>query len=377
MSPRKQVPVSELPESRWNGLYKVAGTAALLMAILIAVQIIVYFLWPPPTTALGTFILFQGNTLLGFLALGLLSVIAVILQIPIVLALYIAQRKTNEPFMLLAAVLGFIGIFSLISSNPAVSLKFLSGQYAVSASDAQRAIYLAAGEAILAAGRGTAYHVSFLLGCAALVIISIVMLKGKRFSQTTALIGILASIFALGLYVPKFGIFIQLLSALFLWVWYFLVGRQLFKLGRDISDEKTNKNRTFKFLSWRKMSRGLIRWVFRHMSFAIPVKRLRETGTLMAFHHPQPSYPLHILLAAKRPYSSFMDLPITDTTFMRELILTVQSLVTEFKLEKSGYRLITNGGIYQDIPQLHFHLISDEETPVQLDIREKQILSTT
>jgi len=124
------------------------------------------------------------------------------------------------------------------------------------------------------------------------------------------------------------------------------------------------------------MGKNLIRWMFRHMSFAIPVRRLRETKTLMAFHHPQPSYPLHILLTAKRSYSSFMDLPITDTTFLRELTLTVQSLVREFKLEESGYRLITNGGVYQDIPQLHFHLISDEETPSRQDVQPKPVPST-
>ncbi|MEZ4510613.1 MAG: hypothetical protein R3C62_01950 [Chloroflexota bacterium] len=37
------------------------------------------------------------------------------------------------------------------------------------------------------------------------------------------------------------------------------------------------------------------------MSFLIPVQRLRETATLLAFHHPKPSYPLHILLVPKRP----------------------------------------------------------------------------
>jgi diadenosine tetraphosphate (Ap4A) HIT family hydrolase len=360
MSPRKQVIETESPESRWEWLYKVAGTTALLTAILIAVQIIVYFLWPPPTTALGAFSLFQENTLLGFLAFGILPVIAGILLIPILLALYVALRRTNESFMLIAAALGFVGIAALFASNPAVNMQSLSGQYAAAATDAQRAIFIAAGEAMLAGYTGTAYHVAYLLGCAALVIISIVMLKGKRFSQTTASVGILAGVLAPGLYVPEYGIYFQLISALFLWVWYFLVGRQLFKLGRDFSDEKTKRNRPFKFLSWRRMRRRMIRWVFRHMSFAVPVKRLRETSTLMAFHHPKPSYPFHILLTTKRPFSSLMDIPADETTFMRDLIETVQSLVKEYKLEENGYRLITNGGIYQDIPQLHFHLISDE-----------------
>lgn len=95
------------------------------------------------------------------------------------------------------------------------------------------------------------------------------------------------------------------------------------------------------------------------MSFVIPVKRLRETKTLLAFHHPQPSYPLHILLVPKRPFSTLLDLPLEATDFMADFFATVQSLVREFDLEQSGYRLITNGGVYQDVPHLHFHLVSD------------------
>jgi len=363
MSKLKQVTDTDTTDSRWNWLYKVAGMAALLTAVLIVVQMIVFILWPPPGTAIETFTLFQDDVLQGFLALDLLYVIDNALLIPILLALYVALRRSNESFMLIAVAFGFVGIAALFASNPAVNMHTLSGQYAAAGTDAQRALFLAAGEAMLAVYTGTAYHVSLILGSVALVILSIVMLQDKRFSKATAYMGILANGLALGLYVPKYGIYFLLFSVLFLLAWYILIARNLFQLGQGTSDEKSNKNkrnRRFQFLTWRKIRRRMIRWVFRHMSFAVPVKRLRETSTLMAFHHPQPGYPLHILLTTKRPFSSLMDIPADETTFMRELIETVQSLVREFKLEESGYRLITNGGVYQDVPQLHFHLISDE-----------------
>ncbi len=93
------------------------------------------------------------------------------------------------------------------------------------------------------------------------------------------------------------------------------------------------------------------------MSFAIPVKRLRETETLMAFHHPKPAYKFHVLLVPKKSVASLNDMDATDTTFLSDLFATVQSLVDEFHL--AAYRLIVNGGEYQDFPQLHFHLISN------------------
>ena len=93
------------------------------------------------------------------------------------------------------------------------------------------------------------------------------------------------------------------------------------------------------------------------MSFAIPVQRLRETDTLMAFHHPRPSYTFHILLVPKKAVPSLKEFDTQDSLFLSDLYSTVQSLVDEFQL--SAYRLIVNGGAYQDFPQLHFHLVSD------------------
>jgi histidine triad (HIT) family protein len=101
----------------------------------------------------------------------------------------------------------------------------------------------------------------------------------------------------------------------------------------------------------------LVGWVFEHMSFAIPVKRLRETKTLMAFYHPKPSYPFHVLLVPKKAVATLQELDPKDTSFLTDLYSTMQSLVEEYQL--SAYRLIVNGGEYQDFPQLHFHLISD------------------
>jgi histidine triad (HIT) family protein len=103
----------------------------------------------------------------------------------------------------------------------------------------------------------------------------------------------------------------------------------------------------------------LIGWIFAHMSFAIPVKRLRETGTLMAFYHPKPAYPFHVLLVSKKAIASLKELDSADTAFLTDVYSTVQNIVKEYQL--AAYRLILNGGEYQDFPQLHFHLISEVE----------------
>ena len=117
-------------------------------------------------------------------------------------------------------------------------------------------------------------------------------------------------------------------------------------------------------LARSKPGRKLIGWIFAHMSFAIPAKRLRESDTPLAFafHHPKPSYPFHVVLVPKQAVPSLMELDPAQSDFLTDLYAVVQSLVTEFQLP--AYRLIVNGGEYQDFPQLHFHLISDSPSPL-------------
>jgi histidine triad (HIT) family protein len=103
-----------------------------------------------------------------------------------------------------------------------------------------------------------------------------------------------------------------------------------------------------------------IGWMFAHMSFALPVKRLHETNALLAFYHPRPSYPFHVLLVPKKAVVSLKEFDPTDALFLTDLYSTVQEIVNEFQLP--AYRLIVNGGEFQDFPQLHFHLISNVVT---------------
>jgi histidine triad (HIT) family protein len=109
-------------------------------------------------------------------------------------------------------------------------------------------------------------------------------------------------------------------------------------------------------LARTRAGRKLVGWIFAHMSIAIPVERLRETGTLLAFHHPKPAYPFHVVLMPKESVPSLLELD-PASVFLPDLFATVQALVAEFELP--AYRLIVNGGEFQDFPHLHFHLISD------------------
>jgi histidine triad (HIT) family protein len=96
------------------------------------------------------------------------------------------------------------------------------------------------------------------------------------------------------------------------------------------------------------------------MSFLIPVERLYETDWVVAFYHPKPSHKTHILIVPKRPIRSLVALTDADAPVVHDVITTAQHLVQKLGLEKQGFRLTVNGGAYQDVMQIHWHLLSDD-----------------
>lgn len=101
-------------------------------------------------------------------------------------------------------------------------------------------------------------------------------------------------------------------------------------------------------------------WWVSILSIAIPASRLRETATLFAFFHPRPSYPFHVLLIPKRKIKEMSDISVDDAVLLIDVFKVVESIIEEYDLKKCGYRLIVNGGQFQEIPQLHFHLIAEQ-----------------
>jgi len=86
---------------------------------------------------------------------------------------------------------------------------------------------------------------------------------------------------------------------------------------------------------------------------------LHETDTLLAFWHPCPSYAAHILLVPKKAIVRLAALTPSDDVFHVDVLRTAEKLVAELGLAAGNYQLLVNAGAYQDVPQLHFHLIAD------------------
>ncbi|MFC1972481.1 hypothetical protein ACFLVE_03645, partial [Chloroflexota bacterium] len=129
--------------------------------------------------------------------------------------------------------LGLVGIAAYFASNTAFEMLSLSGQYAAATTDAQRAIFLGAGQVMLEIYKGTAFDVYYVLTAVALLIISAVMLRSNIFSKITAYVGILMGVLML---VPStagtIGLYFALISLVPTAIWLILITRRLFQLGQ-------------------------------------------------------------------------------------------------------------------------------------------------
>ena len=224
-------------DSQWSFLYKIGGVAAMISAVLIPVQVLVFIVWPPPSAVATWFELLQANPVVGLIELDLLLVVDNVLLVPIYLALYLLLRRSRASVMAIATVLGLLGIAMMIASNPAFAMLVLSQRYAANSAAGVWSMALGAGQVMLATWEGTAFQVAYFLGAAVGIVIGIVMLQSSTFSKPTAYSGIVGNAVAFGYYVPVVGIYISVFSVLFLEIWYILLARHLFRLEEGSAGE--------------------------------------------------------------------------------------------------------------------------------------------
>ena len=88
----------------------------------------------------------------------------------------------------------------------------------------------------------------------------------------------------------------------------------------------------------------------------IPSNIILENDNFLAFHDINPKAPVHILAIPKKHVDSFNEL---EPAMMADMTSFMQDVVKELKIEKSGYRVVTNigenGG--QEVKHLHFHIL--------------------
>lgn len=204
-------------DSRWDWLYKLSGLAALVVGVLFLIPVIDLILTRlQPATINGPLSLFQNNWLVlifklhaGFkgvqsnslYVLNFLDITILVLAGAMFLGLYVALRRTNKIWPIVALAQPFLGALIFMATKTA--------------------------------GR------SGLMGAG--LVISIVMLRSKIFNKVTAYLGILSSILllvgdiSLGIVHSYIIAILTGIGFMLMTVWFFLIAQRLIQLGQGVS----------------------------------------------------------------------------------------------------------------------------------------------
>lgn len=89
----------------------------------------------------------------------------------------------------------------------------------------------------------------------------------------------------------------------------------------------------------------------------IPAKFVFKGEHIVAFLSIEPLATTHILIIPKQHIPTFMDLG--NDEIMKEMTNIAHKLIDENKLQ-NGYKMILNGGIYQRVKHIHWHLLGGD-----------------
>jgi hypothetical protein len=231
--------------SPWKNLAPLAGWAAILLLFYSLVTMAsLIALGGMPETAREGFALLAENRLAGLLRLDILTILVMPLYYLLLLGLYAGLRNTEGAKSLLAALLGVAGVTLVLATPSAFSFLTLSDKFAAATDETQRALLLAAGEAVLATDlwHGSGALMGGLLIQTSTLIFSVVMLRSAAFGKLTAWVGVvthgldLLHILA-GFFVPAAGTALMMIAGPLYLVWFPLLARDFFRSSNSSTKE--------------------------------------------------------------------------------------------------------------------------------------------
>ena len=227
-------------ESAWKGLYRLSGAVCVIFLLYsLMTMALVLTIGGQPHSVRDIFAMLQENRLVGLLRLDVLTMIVLPTYYLLFLGICVALKTTDAASAAIAALLALAGLTLVLSTPSVTSFLSLSDRFAVATSEAQKAELLAAGEAILASDmwHSSSSLVGGLLMQTGTLLMSILMLRSSVFGRATAWTGVIAHGLDLvhilaGLVVPTAGVALMAVAGTLYLVWFPLLARDFFRLGR-------------------------------------------------------------------------------------------------------------------------------------------------
>lgn len=223
----------------WRRLMQTGGVAALLQIGCMIVSLVVGIAYgAEPETAAEAFAMLEANRITGILRLDFGTLVLICL-LPITGMGVFAAMRRRLGYSVFMLVMVTIGTVLALANHSAFGIVGLADQYAAATDPVLRAQLLAAGEAVIANNmwHSTAGFVAGLFLQSGFAFISIIMLQGDQFSRLTGWTGLLSNGLDLVhvpllLVAPTLSFWLLAVGGIFYVLWFPLLARDLFRLGR-------------------------------------------------------------------------------------------------------------------------------------------------
>jgi hypothetical protein len=225
--------------STWKTICKFGGIASLVQVVCALTTLVVVFtLGGEPNSAMECFTMFRQDRTAALLRLDFASLINMVFYYFTVSGIYSAFRRKQGGYAALAAMFSVIGITLWISGHSAMSMVYLSDQYANASTPEARAQILAAGEAVLASNmwHGTGAYVAGYMLQISMLGLSILMLTNTLFGKLIAWLGIVTHgmdliHIVIGPFLPAASVYAMMIAGTLYLPWFLLLGFRLMKIG--------------------------------------------------------------------------------------------------------------------------------------------------
>ena len=92
------------------------------------------------------------------------------------------------------------------------------------------------------------------------------------------------------------------------------------------------------------------------LSGEIEVRKVWEDDRVLAFHHPQPTSEIHVVVIPKRHVPSILDPLALDGALLSSMVRAVQETAHQLGLDETGFYVRTTAAAPGVTPHMHWHI---------------------
>lgn len=222
---------SSVDLTAWRGLLSTGAWAALAGVALIALQVPIFLVWPPPDSAAGFLELLARAPLRGVVSLDALYLPSNLAAYLVYLALGVVLWHAGRSAVTVALAFGTLGMAAYLASPRPLEMLALARAYE-DAAGPDRAALVAAAQGMLATWEGTAFTAYYLCNLVTLLLLAILLVRTRALGRATGWWGLAAALLmAVPSNVGVVGLAFALLSLIPWSVFCVLVARSLLRLA--------------------------------------------------------------------------------------------------------------------------------------------------